>query len=144
DRVIPFCGIRAHILSLHPDSLDSGFRCATPSRLPAVIRHSGAAQRNPESRALAVVQLACSGCGGGRKHDSSLASKPVGELVSPSAVPSNPNSRLGRKEARLGKDGTRWTRSLWESMFRRIGWTCMSPPGKAFFVSNDVAGVEAL
>ena len=73
------------------------------------------------------------------------AIEPVGELVSPSAVPSNPNSRLGRKRSPI--------RQGWVKMDAIVVGIDVSkdrldvhvaPAGEAFLVSNDAAGAEAL
>ena len=77
--------------------------------------------------------------------------KPVGEQVSSSAVPSNPNSRLGRKRSPL--------RQGWDQMDATaqdpntyVGIDVskdqldvhIHPAGKAFSVSRDTAGLEKL
>src|SRR4029079_11424163 len=69
-----------------------------------------------------------------------------GEVVgSPSAVPSNPNSRLGRKRSPI--------RQGWEKMDAIVVGIDVSkdrldvhvvPSGEAFFEANDAAGLEKL
>src|SRR5690606_35890515 len=73
------------------------------------------------------------------------AIEPVGEPVSPSSVPSTPNSRLGRKRSPI--------RQGWDRMDAKIVGIDVSKErldvhvlasGEAFFESNDAAGVERL
>ena len=73
------------------------------------------------------------------------AIEPVGELGLPSAVPSNPNSRLGRKRSPI--------RQGWEKMDAIVVGIDVSkarldvhvvPSGEAFFETNDAAGLEKL
>src|SRR4051812_46819282 len=72
--------------------------------------------------------------------------KPVGERGSPSAVPSNPNSRQGRlrKQSPL--------RQGWDQMETIVGIdvsknrldVAVIPQGEAFAVGNDDAGIDEL
>jgi len=73
------------------------------------------------------------------------AFEPVGELGSPSAVPSNPNSRLGRTRSPI--------RQGWDKMDAIVVGIDVSkerldvhvlPSGEAFFEANDAAGIEKL
>ena len=73
------------------------------------------------------------------------AFEPVGELGSPSAVPSNPNSRLGRKRSPI--------RQGWEKVDALVVGIDVSkdrldvhvtPSGEAFFEANDASGLEKL
>jgi hypothetical protein len=80
----------------------------------------------------------------GRPHRP-RAVKPVPQLGSPSVVPPNPNSRLGRKRARLRKEGIAMEQTyVGIDVSKDRLDVHVRPGGQAFAVSRDGKGLEEL
>jgi hypothetical protein len=101
-------------------------------KCPKLLLSTAAQHAHPcNLRATDSGMMACAVAG--RRSKPVGAIEPVEKHRPRSVVPSTRTVAWDASEARLRKDGTRWTPSLSESTYRRTGWTsrCARPVHRA-------------